>query len=304
MRGLTLQITNVSTIPLSFPDIAGMPVLAVGASQEILYLDAVQQSLESGSINGYVTAGQLTALFVSGTSLNQAPIGRTFVGATPTSNGGTGLVPAPPIPAMGNFLKGDGTWSGVTAQSIGAIGLSILTAQGDILYRGITQPQRLPIGSLGQTLRSGPVNPQWESNTLAGTGGSRPSPGPLYAGTFYWTTDTSHLYLCYYNGSGYEWNTLGEGGGSPIFVVQQSDSSSDIDGDTQLWANTLDGGLYSKPNGLPSRRVDLPGLSRKSIPSPEAMYIPDGSQYICHGTFTLQGSASITLEGDADLVVL
>jgi hypothetical protein len=72
----------------------------------------------------------------------------------------------------------------------------------------------------------------------------------------------------------------------------------------QVFASTTDKGLYAKPEGLPERRIDAPGLIRKKIPAGEQIIAPDGSQYLVFGSFTLEAGAVLTLLGDADLVVL
>jgi hypothetical protein len=216
MRGLTIRLTNVTASVLALADLPGQPVLAVGETRELLYTSEVQVSLEYGSINGYLVSGRVTAQFVSGTTLNQAPVGRTYVGATPTSEGGRGLVPPAAIADRGGYLKADGTWEGITPAAIGAIPQSVLTAQGDTLYRGITTVERLPLGSVGQVYRAGVVHPEWADAAKSGLLVSRPLPGPTLAGVLYWATDQpigSQLSICYFDGSGYAWLNLGTGGG-------------------------------------------------------------------------------------------
>ena len=216
MRGLTLRLTNISASVLALADLPGQPVLAVGETRELLYTSDVQVSLEYGSINGYLVSGRVAAQFVSGTVLNQSPVGRTYVGATPTSEGGRGLVPPAAITDRGGYLKGDGTWEGITPAAIGAIPQSVLTAQGDTLYRGITTAERLPLGTLGQVYRAGVIYPEWQSVALSGLSVDRPSPSAVYAGKLYWSTDGtpgSQLSICYFYGSGYAWLDLGTGGG-------------------------------------------------------------------------------------------
>ena len=351
MRGLTLRLANPTATRANITDIPGVTGVGPGETIEVLYTDAVQQSLEYGTLNRYLTSGGLTATFVSGSILSRSPMGSTMVGATPTTDGVRGLVPTPTVADRDRYLKGDGTWYGVTALTIGAVPEAKLTTQGDLLFRGITTSERLPIGTLGQVLRSGVVNPQWQSNATAGLLASRPSPGPLYAGTYYWATDSSALYGCYYNGTTYAWSALGNAGsawdtfptgGTPtfaadithvgraavgvspassipagiqfqvlgssqhtrVFVSQSGSPAADQPSATQLRGNTADKGLYVKPEGYGERRVDLPGLTRRTIPTPEAITIPDGSQYLCQGRFTLQGVATLTLQGDSTLVVL
>lgn len=349
MRGLTLQITNPSATRANLTDIPGISGVAPGETIEVLYTNDVQQSLEYGNLNSYLVSGGLTATFVSGSLLSRAPIGSTLVGATPTADGVRGLVPRPAITDRDRYLKGDGTWNGVSPLTIGAIPESKLTAQGDILFRGVTTSERLPIGSLGQVLRAGLVNPQWQDNTYVGTTAARPLPDATYAGSYYWSTDSHTLYICYNNGSSWVWSPLGAGGGgwdtfptggTPSFGVdithvgrasvgvdasssipvgiqfqvlgsslfdntffQQTAAVADIASSAQVRASSADGGLYSKPFGLPERRMDLPGLTRKALPASETAIIPDGSQYIVSGIFTLGAGAALVLEGDADLVV-
>ena len=79
---------------------------------------------------------------------------------------------------------------------------------------------------------------------------------------------------------------------------------SDQVGYTQVFSKTDDFGLFVKPFGLTERRIDAPGLIRKTIPANEIVIAPDGSQYLVFGTFTLELGASLVLNGDADLVVL
>ena len=216
MRGLTIRLTNVTASVLALADLPGQPVLAVGETRELLYTSEVQVSLEYGSINGLIVSGRVAAQFVSGTTLNQAPVGRTYVGATPTSEGGRGLVPPAAIADRGGYLKADGTWEGITPAAIGAIPQSVLTAQGDTLYRGITTVERLPLGSVGQVYRAGVVHPEWADAAKSGLLVSRPLPGPTLAGVLYWATDQpigSQLSICYFDGSGYAWLNLGTGGG-------------------------------------------------------------------------------------------
>ena len=86
-----------------------------------------------------------------------------------------------------------------------------LTTQGDLLFRGVTTSERIPLGSLGQVLRAGLVNPQWQNNTYVGTLAGRPLPDATYSGSFYWGTNTLTLYVCYYNGTTWVWSALGAG---------------------------------------------------------------------------------------------
>jgi hypothetical protein len=80
--------------------------------------------------------------------------------------------------------------------------------------------------------------------------------------------------------------------------------SPDQTGANQVTSLNSDGGLYATPAGLPTRRIDAPGLVRKALPNNETVVVPDGSQYLAFGTFELGTGASLILEGDADLVIL
>lgn len=88
------------------------------------------------------------------------------------------------------------------------------------------------------------------------------------------------------------------------YLEQQVGLLADLASHTQLFSKLSDKGLYSKPDTLPERRIDAPGMSRKALPDNEALIIPNGSQYVAYGSFTLGAEATITLEGDADLVVI
>ena len=215
MRGLTLRITNPTTTRANLTDIAGGSSVGPGETIEVLYTNDVQQSLEFGSLNTYLTGGGLTATFVSGSSLSRAPIGSTLVGATPTADGVRGLVPRPVIADRDRYLKGDGTWYGVTALTLGAVPEAKFTTPGDTLFRGTTTSERLPLGTLGQVQRSGSVRPEWSDAAKSGVLSDRPLPGPTLAGVLYWATDQpsgSRLSVCYFNGTGYGWLTFGAGG--------------------------------------------------------------------------------------------
>ena len=234
MRGLTLRLTNATATVVAVPDLPGVAPFAPGEARELLYVSEVQNSLEYGSINALLIGGKLTAQFVSGTVLNQAPVGRTFTGASPTADGERGLVPPAPTAIRGNYLKADGTWSPVTPPAIGAIPQSVLTTQGDTLYRGVTTTERLPLGTPGQVYRAGVVNPEWLDAAKAGLLSARPLPGPTLAGVLYWATDQpigSQLSICYFNGGGYGWLNLGTGGGgggntnTTVFDFDYSDTS-------------------------------------------------------------------------------
>lgn len=216
MRGLTLRVTNISTSRVLLTDIGGGTNILPGGVVELLYTDEVQQSLEYGSLNGFLLRGSLEALFVSGSDLNRSPVGATLTGATPARDGERGLVPKPSVVDRTGYLRGDGTWVDITADSIGAIPGSLLTAQGDIITRGLTAPVRLPLGAQGTALRAGVIYPEWQSVALSGLSVARPAPSADYAGKLYWSTDGtpgSQLSICYFNGSGYAWLNLGTGGG-------------------------------------------------------------------------------------------
>jgi hypothetical protein len=258
MRGLTLRITNTSSTAQSFADLPAQPILAVGESRELLYSDDVQASLEYGSINALVLAGKVSVQFTNGTALSQAAIGRTFTGASPTAAGTPGLVPTAQPANRTGYLKGDGTWTGITPTAIGAIPESKLTTQGDLLFRGVITSERLPLGTFGQSLRAGVVNPEWATTALSGTLAARPIATAYYQGVYYWATDASSLTICYYDGSSW------------------------------LWASV----------------ISPPGITRKEIPSPETVLVPNGSQYICYDSLTLFGTATLVLQGNADLVIL
>lgn len=86
--------------------------------------------------------------------------------------------------------------------------------------------------------------------------------------------------------------------------LEQDAVRPDQTGATQVFAKSLDNGLFSKPAGLPERRIDAPGLVRRTLPANETVIVPDGSQYLVYGSFTLEAGAALILEGDADLVVL
>jgi len=89
-----------------------------------------------------------------------------------------------------------------------------------------------------------------------------------------------------------------------VFVQEKASPAADQTGRNQVLAHTVDSGLYTKPEGLPERRIDAPGLIRKSIPDNETVIAPDGGQYLVFGSFVLGTGASLILEGDADLVIL
>jgi hypothetical protein len=232
MRGLTLRVTNLTSAPLTITDVTGLATFGPREIRDILYTDEVMASLEYGRLGVLLVAGSMTAQFISGTYLSQAPIGRTFTGATPTVAGERGLVPTAPVANRGAYLKGDGTWSDVVPTGIGAVPESKLTTQGDLLVRGLTTSERLPLGTIGQILRAGVVQPNWLDGALSGILIDRPSPGPIYAGVLYWATDQpvgSQLSVCYSTGTGYGWFTFGSGGGggnTNTFAVEFDFTSS------------------------------------------------------------------------------
>jgi hypothetical protein len=218
MRGLTLRVTNNTSAPLTVTDVTGLATFAVGETRDILYSDDVQASLEYGRLNALIIAGSVSVLFVSGTNLNQAPIGRTFTGATPVVAGDRGLVPTATVAQRGSFLRGDALWISITPAYIGAIPATLLTTQGDLIVRGATTAEKLPLGSLGYVLRSGPITTQWVGMAASGLLAARPSATAFYAGSYYWATDTSTLYACYYDGA-WVWgavNVMGGGTPSPL----------------------------------------------------------------------------------------
>lgn len=88
-----------------------------------------------------------------------------------------------------------------------------------------------------------------------------------------------------------------------IFILEGTVAADQV-GHNQVFASTTDKGLYAKPEGLPERRIDAPGLIRKVIPAGETIIAPDGSQYLVFGSFTLEAGATLLLQGDSDLVVL
>jgi len=89
-----------------------------------------------------------------------------------------------------------------------------------------------------------------------------------------------------------------------FFVLEGVTFAADQASHNQVFAKTADKGLYTKPDTLPERRIDAPGLIRKTIPATEQIIAPAGSQYLVFGVFTLEAGAVLTLLGDADLVVL
>lgn len=211
MRGLTLRVTNTSATAQVITDLPTQQVLTPGQVRDLLYTDEVQASLEFGSINGLLITSKIQVSFVSGTNLSQAPIGRMFTGSSPTQIGVRGLVPTAASLDTTRYLKGDGTWATISPLSIGAIPESKLTQQGDLLVRGTTTSQRLPQGNLGDVFRVGVSGPGWQDIAQAGLLSARPTASAFFAGTLYWATDTSILYICFDNGSGYSWGDTGAG---------------------------------------------------------------------------------------------
>jgi hypothetical protein len=312
MRGLTLRVTNTTSTAQSFADVPSQPILGPGESRELLYTNEVQASLEYGSINALVLGGKVTVQFTNGTNLAQAAIGRTFTGATPTTVGTPGLVPTAQSANIAAYLKGDGTWTGITPTSIGAVPEAKYTTQGDLLFRGVTTTERLPLGTLGQSLRAGVVNPEWGTTTLSGALASRPSPSAYYQGVFFWATDTSALTLCYYNGTAWVWNSVG--GGVPGItrkvipspeVVTVPDGCQYLVYDSITFLGTASMVLLGNADlVILDNPVIIPGYTRKEIPSGENVIIPNGGQYLVEGSLTLFGTATLTLQGNADLVIL
>lgn len=316
MRGLTLRVTNVSSSVQAIPDLPQEPVLAPKETREILYTDDVQTSLEYGSLNALLISSKITVEFISGTDLSKSPIGRMFTGATPTQVGVRGLVPTTKVTERTYYLRGDGSWSPVTAFTVGAVPEDKFTQQGDMLIRGVTTTERLPMGPLGTTLRAGVVQPEWEDLSLAGVLASRPPPSAYYANVLYWATDTSTLYVCNDTGSGYAWTIIGGGGSSVIpgltrkfipgpetvtvpngyqYICYESltfglGASIVLEGDADLVI------LEEPPNTW--------GFTRKFIPGPEIVTVPNGAQYLVYESITLGLGATLVLQGDADLVVL
>jgi hypothetical protein len=104
--------------------------------------------------------------------------------------------------------------------------------------------------------------------------------------------------------SGVRFQVVGSESVDGSFFVLEGTVASDLAGHNQVFASTVDKGLFAKPDGLPERRIDAPGLIRKKIPAGETVIAPDGSQYFVYGSFTLELGATLILLGDADLVVL
>jgi hypothetical protein len=86
--------------------------------------------------------------------------------------------------------------------------------------------------------------------------------------------------------------------------LKEGAATTEVAGYNQVFSSSADGGLFSKPEGFPERRIDAPGLIRKALPAGEQVYAPDGFQYIVFGSLTLGAGAVLHLSGDADLVIL
>lgn len=350
MKGLVVRITNISAGSLTLGDLPDAPTLGAGEVLDVTYLDDVQNSLEYGTLNAYLSSNppRVSCGFLNGSLLAQAQIGATYRGASPSTAGAAGLVPPAAASERLLYLRGDGTWGTETASSIGAIPASVMTATGDLITRNPVGPIRLPAGTAGQSLRMGPTYPTWTDESLSGAFADRPVPSALYSGRLYYATDTPALYVCHYDGAAWVWRDTAlygpwdtfPTGGVPGFLsdithpgraavgvdpagaipagvqfqvegatsvetlyVSEMVEDADLAGSSQLRVDATDRGLYVKPEGRDSRRVDLPGLTRKAIDG-ELIIIPDGSQYICYGSFVLSGAGVLQLDGDADLVVL
>lgn len=350
MKGLVLRITNLTAGSLTLGDLPDAPSLGAGEVLDVTYLDDVQNSLEYGTLNVYLssTPPKVSCGFLNGSLLAQAQIGATYRGATPSAAGTPGLVPGAGAAERLLYLRGDGTWGIETATSLGAIPAGLMTAAGDLITRNSVGPIRLPAGTTGQGLRMWATYPTWTDESLSGLFAARPVPSALYSGRLYYATNTRTLYVCHYDGAAWVWRDTAlygpwdtfPTGGVPGFLsdithpgraavgvdpagaipagiqfqvegpsavetlyVAGMAEDADLAGSSQLRVEATDRGLYIKPEGRASRRVDLPGLSRKTIDG-ELVIIPDGSQYLCYGAFTLSGGGVLQLDGDADLVVL
>ena len=211
-RGLTLRVTNTSSSNVSFTDILESVPLSPGGVAEYLYTEDTQKSFEYGSLNTALLKGTVTAAFVSGSVLSLTPIGSTLRGSTPTGDGQRGLVPQPLVTNRGSYLKGDGTWSILDAATLGAIPESKLTTKGDLLVRGPTTSQRLPLGSQGRVFRVGATGlPEWHVTAWSDTVDNKPFPSLEYLGKYYWNTSGAPGFepsVCLYNGAAYIWEDL------------------------------------------------------------------------------------------------
>lgn len=93
---------------------------------------------------------------------------RTMSGASSSSNGTSGLVPAPAQGNQEKFLKGDGTWATPPATDIsGKIDKNIGTTAGDLIYfSGASTPARLAVGTNGKSLVVKNGIPTWDNVTV------------------------------------------------------------------------------------------------------------------------------------------
>lgn len=101
---------------------------------------------------------------------------------------------------------------------------------------------------------------------------------------------------------GVQFQVVGSSAQGGSLYIEETGEGPDLADHTQIF--TLDKGLYAKPDGLPSRRIDAPGMVRKFVPDAEEILVPNGSQYLVYGSFALGTGSVLILEGDADLVVL
>jgi len=104
--------------------------------------------------------------------------------------------------------------------------------------------------------------------------------------------------------AGIRFQVVGDTAAQGSLYVGEMDESADVADHNQVFSDSVDHGLFAKPDSLPARRIDAPGLIRKTLPASETVRVPNGSQYLTYGSFSLGAGASIVLEGDADLVIL
>jgi hypothetical protein len=90
----------------------------------------------------------------------------------------------------------------------------------------------------------------------------------------------------------------------PLFFQEIAAAIGDLANRTQVFRKGSDEGLYSKPVGRTERRIDAPGLTRKTLDAGEIVIVPDGFQYIAYNTLSLVAGVNVILQGDADLVVI